>query len=320
METPQRSSVVTCVIPFDSVQWSRDHLMAGCVCFPVFVFLAWLCAVVNDHHLYSTLSEMVYDWSTAEGKVFIPALLLPAIFFLISSYPYRLGNARADTGPNDHFFVVLRHFVLNTGLILIAFVPTIPLIQSDAHLIQTILHGIAATVAFLAYAASETQVVCCNPRLFSDERKWRRRALAVTVACLILCGLHKLSFGFLEMFAKYSEAWTFRYEMLLGAGVMSGNLMVWTWSNPLLDDKKEDQGITPFFATIPYLGVIGIIITDFFSRDNRYGGPFLLIELAVLIGVVFATIILIESLGKRWEEQQKTLADAAHAPPSYGAA
>lgn len=297
--------MITTVIPFDSVGWSRDHLMAGCICFPVFVGLAWLCAVANEHHLYSTLSEMVYDWSTAEGKVFIPALLLPAIFFLISSYPYRLANACSlGDGPHDHAFIVLRHFVLNTGLVLIAFVPTLPEIVSDAHLIQTLVHGFAATVAFLAFVISETQILTCNRRLFEDERRWRRRALALTVTCLLLCGAHKVSLAFLAMFADYSEAWTFRYEMLLGAGVMGGNLMVWVWSSPYLDPKETDQQLVPYIATMPYIGVIAVIVTDFFSRDNKFGGYFLIIEGGLLISVWALTYYGLDLLGRKYNRRE----------------
>eukprot|EP00747_Dinoflagellata_sp_TGD_P166440 gnl/TRDRNA2_/TRDRNA2_189223_c0_seq1.p1 gnl/TRDRNA2_/TRDRNA2_189223_c0~~gnl/TRDRNA2_/TRDRNA2_189223_c0_seq1.p1 ORF type:complete len:336 (+),score=54.44 gnl/TRDRNA2_/TRDRNA2_189223_c0_seq1:121-1128(+) len=256
---------------------SRDHLLAGCISFTLFVGAAWLCAVFNKHHLKATLSEMVHDWDTAEGKIFIPALLMPAIFFLISGYPYVLPNARVDDHPWGHFFIVLRHFCVNAGLVLVAFVPTIPEFDRRAEQVEVAIHGIAAALAFLSFILSEAFVFTFNTRMKEAEVKWRKFGIALMTSSLLLLAGHKLVYQMTlddpvgstgHTMSFYCEAWTFRYEMLLGAGLIFQNQLVWHFSDPL--PASCMQCCFYAIAFLPYMGAVLVMTADFLYRGNMY--------------------------------------------------
>lgn len=277
---------------YATVVWARDHLFAGCVSFSLFVFLAWISAVFNDHHLHATLSEMVHDWNTAEGKIFIPALLLPAIFFLLSSYPYKLPTATVRDHKLGHVVVVIRHFFVNAGLVVVAFVPTIGegQLSSRAHSVEVYIHSAAAALTFLSFALAELFVLVCSNELHlrDGELKWRTWALSFMCACLILLGIHKALYT-LHIVGAYSEAWTFRYEMLLGGALVSQNQLLWYFSDPDPSHLK-DQGFR-WLAAMPYIGCITVIGTDFFSRNNQYALPWLIGEcLALLVAWRVCTV------------------------------
>lgn len=263
--------------------WARDHLLAGCLSFSLFVFLAWTCAVFNDHHKFSTLSEMVHDWNTAEGKIFIPALLLPAIFFLLSQYPYELSNASVMDHPYGHVFLVMRHFFVNIGLVLVAFVPTLDTVETRAHDIEVWIHSFAATLCFVSFTVAELFVLTEHKELTQAELAWRSRSIAFMCACMVLLVGHKTLYSF-HIVGAYSEAWTFRYEMFLGGSLVSTNQLVWYFSDPEPSPLK-DQGFK-VLAAVPYVGCAFVIITDFFSRKNPYGLSWMIFE-ALLVFVSY---------------------------------
>lgn len=299
-----------------TVLWARDHLLAGCVSFTFFVFLAWLCAVFNEHHLKATLSEMVHDWSTAEGKIFIAALLLPAIFFLLSSYSYKLDNAGVRDHRWGHTFILTRHFVVNSGLVLVAFVPTVSTIETRAHDVEVWVHSVAASMAFVGFIAAELFVLVCHRRLKEVELMWRTRALSFMTACLVLLLAHK-SLYTLEIVGKYSEAWTFRYEVLLGGGLVSQNQLVWYFSDEDPETRLKTSGFIGL-SVVPYLGSAFVIGADFFSRANLYGLHWLALEAALSLIAYLVCHNAITQL-RAWS-QRGGEGEGAGAAPAYGAA
>lgn len=305
--------------PDSSITWARDHLLAGCLGFCVFVGLAWICAVLNEHYLYATLSEMVHDWSTPEGKIFIPALLLPAIFFLLSSHPYVLSNVRVEGHPWNHSFVVLRHFCVNAGLILVAFVPTLAEIDNHAHSIEVWIHNFAATLAFGAFCCAELFVLSCHKSLDEEEMFWRKWQFAFMLSCVVLCCLHK-SFVEVDMvsnWSAYSAAWTFRYEMLIGSGLIAQNSLIWNFSDPREKEVIEQSYKSPLLmAVLPHVGASGIVVSDFFYRGNKYGMYWIFMEavfLALAMAVNHNVLEYCRKLGKEWNS-------SAQSAPGYGAA
>jgi len=264
--------------------------------------------------LYATLSEMVHDWSTPEGKIFIPALLLPAIFFLLSSHPYVLSNVRVEGHPWNHNFVVLRHFCVNAGLILTAFVPTLAEMDNHAHLIEVYIHGFAASLTFGAFVAAELFLLSCHKSLSDEERFWRKWQFAFMLSCAELCCIHK-SFVMISYWMSYSSAWTFRYEMLIGSGLIAQNSLIWCFSDPR--DKEEQAWRCPgFLAVLPHIGASGIVISDFFYRGNKYGVYWIFLEVVFISLAVAINHTILECCyehGQKWEER-KTSA------PTYGAA
>jgi len=289
--------------PSSSVTWARDHLLAGCLSFSIFVGLAWICAVANEHYLYATLSEMVHDWSTPEGKIFIPALLLPAIFFLLSSHAYVLPNVRVEGHPWNHFFVVLRHFCVNAGLILVAFVPTLAEIDNHAHTIEVYIHGFAAAAAFGCFAAAELFVLSCHKSLSEEELFWRHWQFTFMLSCVCLILVHK-SLIAVSYWISYSNAWTFRYEMLIGSGLIAQNSLIWCFSNPGDSEDSRFLRCPGFLAIMPHVGAGGIVISDFFYRGNKYGLTWVFLEV-VFIALAMAinhNLLQYSRLhGKKWD-------------------
>lgn len=265
----------------------RDHLLAGCLSFSFMVLFAWLAAVADNHHLKATLSEMVRDWDTAEGKIFIVASLLPAIFFLLSGYPYVLPNARLD---NSHPLfrqttIILRHFCVNGGLILVGFVPTVDNTEERAQNLEAWIHGVAAAFAFSSFVISELLLLLLHAELPELELQWRLFALSLMIACSLLCICHKVLFEAhaqtdLISFSAYSKAWTFRYEMLIGGGLITQNQLIWFFSDP--DPTSLKQKIFYALGVLPYAGCVGVIAFDFRYRDNEYGPEWALLEMIVL--------------------------------------
>lgn len=306
---------------------SRDHMLAGCVSFSVFVFLAWVCAVLNGHHLKATLSEMVYDWSSPEGKIFIAALFLPAIFFLLSGYPYVLPNARVEHHKQGHLFTILRHFGVNAGLIVVAFVPTLGVVESFeslAYQIEVYVHSVAAAVAFVAFVVSELFVLTCS-RLFegdnfAEELRWRQRGLGLMTAILILLVIHKALGSCLKdqeggLIGPYSEAWTFRYEMSLGGGLISQTQLIWHFSDPNHTLRKL-WGLF-VLPLVPYVGVVVVIASDFAFRKNLYALPWGALELAALAGLSCVCIIGFIAL-RRWEQSSQDETVSLGKESTYG--
>eukprot|EP00927_Polykrikos_kofoidii_P059939 TRINITY_DN55028_c0_g1_i1.p1 TRINITY_DN55028_c0_g1~~TRINITY_DN55028_c0_g1_i1.p1 ORF type:complete len:361 (-),score=58.99 TRINITY_DN55028_c0_g1_i1:99-1181(-) len=242
---------------------ARDHLLAGCISFMVFVFLAWMCALLDNHFRKATLSEMVRDWDTAQGKIFIPAVLLPAVFFLLSGYPYVLPNARVENHRLGRAFLVVRHFFVNAGLILVAFVPTLDDASSGAHEVEIFVHGFAAALAFVSFAVSELFILVCHGKLHEGELLARSRSLSFMIACLILCFVHKMLATF-QYHPEYSGAWTFRYEMLVGSGLITQNQLIWWFSGPNADEPSAFSFY--LFTMFPHLGALGMLSSDIFSR------------------------------------------------------
>jgi len=274
-------------------QAARDHLLAGCLSFSIFVFLSWLSAYFNGHHLHSTLSEMVHDWDTPEGKIFIPAMLLPAIFFLLSGYPYVLANARVEGHPYGHLVIVLRHFLVNSGLILLAFVPTLSKVDTHAHHIEVYIHSAAAALTFGAFIVSELFVLVHNKVLTPHEVSWRFRHLGVMTSCLILCMVHKALYT-ARIVGAYSEAWTFRYEMLIGAGLISQCQLIWYYSDPSPSEWREY--CFHLIAGFPYAGALIIVGSDFLNRRNQYALPWAAAEALALLMISAGVITIMQFL------------------------
>lgn len=283
----------------------RDHLLAGCICFSVFTFLAWISAVSSGHHLKATLSEMVYDWDTAEGKIFIPALLLPAIFFLLSGYPYVLPNARVDDHPLGHTFVIMRHFFVNAGLVLIAFVPTLADVENRGQEIEVYIHSFAATLAFVSFVSSELFVLTCHPDLDKTELSWRQNALSLMTASTLMLAIHKtiLMLRVDVFLSVYCEAWTFRYEMLLGAGLISQCQLIWYFCDP--EPSVVKDYVFYCLACMPYIGVLVIICTDFAYRGNEYALPWAGLEIVSIVVLTFVVLFVFQRL-RGWGVRDKS--------------
>lgn len=245
---------------------------------------------------------MVHDWGTAEGKIFIPALLLPAIFFLLSGYPYWLRNARVDGHQLCHVFVIARHFCVNSGLILVAFVPTLDHIHSGAHRIEIFVHSFAASMAFVSSVASEVFVLVCHASLGQEELQWRLRALGFMVACIILMVIHK-TLHESGVGGAYSEAWTFRYEMLTGSGLISQCQLIWHYSDP--EPTKLKERVFVALAMMPYFGVMIVISSDFFCRNNLDALPWAALEVASMSILMPMTVVLLETARASWQVDAK---------------
>lgn len=148
-----------------------------------------------------TVSEMVHDPLSPQGKAFLGFELLAAIMLLVSWYPYELSNVYVAVrhglfvADDDHHdeghcdcggclgncfsWACMRHFLPALGLALVALVTTTPVYNRKSSNISWItvqIHSIAAAMLFGGYIIVEVQClfVAYNRRFQSGPMKGQR--------------------------------------------------------------------------------------------------------------------------------------------------
>ena len=139
--------------------------------------------------------------------------------------------------------------------------------------IEVYIHSFAATLAFVSFVVSELFVLTCHPDLDKTEVSWRQNALSLMTASTLLLAIHKtmLMLQVDVCLSVCCEAWAFRYEMLLGAGLISQCQPILYFCHPEPSIVKDC--VFDCLACIPYIGVLVIICADFAYRGNEYALP-----------------------------------------------
>lgn len=278
---------------------SRAYLLHGSVSFSVLIFLTYFFAVLDSRILEHThtLSLAVEHWTSAEGKTFVAALLITAILFLNSRYPYVLSNAHVDSHPWDHCFITLRLFYANILLILIAFVP----LYDSYHpwglgVYPQLVHDCSAIGAFGLPALSELFVLVKHPGLGVLEFKWRCCALASFAASLLLFMAH-MSLVHMQTSVNYC-GWSFRYEMLAGTFFIFQCKLIWYFSKP---QRDATISVDVIFCMYPLPGLLVVIISDLFRRPEPWLS--ILIEVFVLVLLTWLCFLIITRLRRPMDIQ-----------------
>lgn len=150
----------------------------------------------------STVSEMVHDWNSPQGRIFFGFCLISAFCIFQSWYPYELRNVY--TGDDkmwlcgfECYWITYRQLVPTVGLLLLICVSTVPEeVATTTDQFSVIVHLTGAFMMFVGYIHAETKCLAmCGrtgmvSRRFLDiegaERKWR---VAMMYIILLFFGL-----------------------------------------------------------------------------------------------------------------------------------
>jgi len=146
----------------------------------------------------ATVSEMVYEWNSAEGRIFFGFCLISAFLIFQSWYPYELRNvftghevARFGCGISM-YWITFRQMVPVVGLLLLISVSTVPsAIATISDQFCIAVHLLGAFMMFVGYIAAELKCLqMCWMRgavqakyldIEGDERIFRRWLMVVVL-------------------------------------------------------------------------------------------------------------------------------------------
>lgn len=159
----------------------------------------------------ATVSEMVHDWNSPQGRIFFGCCLIAAMLYMMSWYPFELRNVYA--GPETIsccgfkcYWNTFRQLTPALGLILLICVSTVPAAQAvgpDNVSIQV--HLLGASMMFVGYAVCEVKNLgLCGTSVYQqrwlDIEKNERHTRVFLITCVlvnffIFCGLQGVFFA-----------------------------------------------------------------------------------------------------------------------------
>lgn len=239
------------------------------------VFLASSCCVAFANGVRAaSLSVTFEDPDTLEGKLFMVALIVPAVCLWTSGYHYKLSNVRI-MGPDGQkadwwcrFFRILG----NICFIIVAIVPHLDQdsMVSRLHVSAPIMkiplnfeltHFLAGNLAFILFFGAELLVLIKNVTLSAREVWWRSLGISVMAAAMLLFTTAELvTYAGMGNKSRVAQSWSFRFEILIGSGLSWSNQLIWAFSG------KSEVGYTHLFPW-SHLVALTIVSMDF----NRCG-------------------------------------------------
>lgn len=160
----------------------------------------------------ATVSEMVHDWNSPQGRIFFGCCLISAMLYMISWYPFELRNVYAgpeqlSCGCFSCYWNTFRHLTPALGLLLLICVSTVPTsvaVGPDNVSIQV--HLLGASMMFVGYAMCEVKnlALCGFGQTYQQkwldiEKKTERPMRVFLIASVlvnffIFCGLQGVFF------------------------------------------------------------------------------------------------------------------------------
>jgi len=120
-----------------------------------------------------TVSEMVSDWNSPQGRIFFGFCLIAAILLFQSWYPYELRNAYTGAESLNlcfiwpMYWITFRQIIPVVGLLMLICVSTVPSEKAqDDDSASVIVHLIGAGLMFVGYMVAEMK---CLGMGFSSE-------------------------------------------------------------------------------------------------------------------------------------------------------
>jgi hypothetical protein len=258
------------------------NLCWGVILGTVFLFLALFVAFSQNTH-EPTLSEAFQDTATLQGKLFVVSLIIPSIAFWVSGYYWKLENVRCrDSGSMrvDWWCRFLR-ILSNICFIIVALVPHI-----ENHELKmentsdgkqelarafTKVHLICGILCFGAFAFSEVLTIRYKKEPHTAALWWRSFACSLLLSTMVMFEVNNLTLlddNISERTELVARHWSFRWEVLIGAGFCWATQVTWHFSDPLFlnaanMDAEFDAGST--FRRLfpyPYLSAMIVIFAD----------------------------------------------------------
>lgn len=162
----------------------------------------------SGHNYFpQTVSEMVYDPTSACGKCFFAFCLIGAICILMSWYPWQLRNVYVgdDAKIGTCTWVNLRVYLPPVGMMLVACIPTTPAANATFRdRVTVLIHTAGAVMMIGGYAIFEVYTLFCasHTRVVIKKREWKIR-----LACVILSVIGIVGFQVCGLLATKSESW-----------------------------------------------------------------------------------------------------------------
>lgn len=196
-----------------------------------------------------TISELVSDWNSVEGRAFFGFELGAAVCILLSWYPFKLANAICNPLHGGCctvsvcgycvFWATVRQFVGPIGLLLVACIPTVsPSMYVEVeNLCLVFWHCIAAMLMFIGYLSCEahalnlwpfscTQFVC---KFGTMEYRWRYWTFTVALWTFGLFMAMQISTGFITLNRTCCSV-SFTLEALSGLSMLANQLSIWVYA------------------------------------------------------------------------------------------
>lgn len=252
---------------------AQNRLCIATATFPLGLILAWFAAIEepgadND----ATLSEMVYDWEYASGKIFFGTITITVIFLTGSMYQYYLPNVHYP-GPDGQSqkYAILRD-VAALSLFIVGVVPV--QVESSVSTIvpghlQMLVHCGAAAVAFGVLLFVEGRLIILHPGLSSRERWYRSVACGMMFASMTLFGATKAisASSHDETVKKLLHGWAFRFELAIGCAFVWSCQLIRFFSDDYLDDEEErNESCSLSIWPVPYFALCLTILYDLWLR------------------------------------------------------
>lgn len=140
----------------------------------------------GNNYRPNTVSEMVSDFGSPEGRLFFAFTVVGAIFVLMSWYPWHLQNVYLGSSAN---WLNFRSICGPTGMMLVACIPVArPVDRSLADKVSVSVHSLGAALAIAGYSACEFSALFSSRRAVALMRG-RERCLRIFFCIVaLLCG------------------------------------------------------------------------------------------------------------------------------------
>jgi len=108
----------------------------------------------------ATVSEMVYEWNSPEGRIFFGFCLISAFLIFQSWYPYELRNVFTGSEVIHRrfpvYWITFRQMVPVVGLLMLISVSTVPsALASPSDDFAVVVHLMGAAMMFVGYIVAE---------------------------------------------------------------------------------------------------------------------------------------------------------------------
>jgi hypothetical protein len=148
----------------------------------------------SGHNYFpSTVSEMVHDPTSPEGKIFFAFCMVGGVLILLSEYTYKLRNVWiGDDARLPYFnipFIVFRYIMPPLGMMIVCGVTVTLGVRDFPEKIGATIHTLGAVMAIGGYILFEIHALWISKIvILNDRERFLRRVI------IILCAIFALTF------------------------------------------------------------------------------------------------------------------------------
>lgn len=310
---------------------AQNRLCIACAAFPIGLFLAWFSASREPRDKdEATLSEMVYDWEYASGKIFFGTISITVIFLIGSFYQYNLPNVHMPRTEDQSQNSAMLRDVAALSLYVVGVVP-VRVSDTLAAIVggqtQALLHSCAAALAFVIFTYVEARLILLHPDLGERERWYRTVACSMMMTSMVLFGVDKGIYCLVDdnLWKELLRGWTFRFELAIGSAFVWQCQLIRYFSDEYLNEDEKGETCFKTVWPFPFAALLLIVPYDLYLRGYcviEPGSCFILSVLQIL-GFILFTLLHFYLLQKATDYFVHSRYSAAEESPqvvSYGSA